>query len=44
MEDDKAELLAHADDFQLVIPIGEIVTASLFNPDVYQLFQTGSAD
>jgi hypothetical protein len=38
MEED-SELLTHADDFQLVIPIGEIVTANLFDPDVHELFQ-----
>ncbi len=43
MEDDRAELIAHADDFQVVIPIGEIVTASRFDPDVYEMFQRTSA-
>lgn len=27
-----------ADEFQLVIPIAEIVTANLFDPVVYELF------
>ncbi len=44
MDEDSSELLTHADDFQVVIPIGEIVTANLFDPDVYEIFQTESAD
>lgn len=43
MKDESADLVAHADDFQLVIPISEIVTASLFDPDVYEMFQRDPA-
>jgi hypothetical protein len=38
LEDDKGFEMRIADEFQLVIPISEIVTANLFDPIVYELF------
>lgn len=32
-----------ADEFQLVIPVSEIVTANLFDPDVYEMFNPDNA-
>lgn len=39
IESDRAFLLKMADEFQLVIPTTEIVSANLFDPDVYELFR-----
>lgn len=36
---DKAFLLTMAEEFQLVIPTAEIVSANLFDPDVYSIFR-----
>lgn len=40
IDKDASELFAIADEFQLVIPVSEIVTASLFDPKVYELFES----
>lgn len=37
-ETDPAKLLRLANEFQLVVPISEITTASLFDAEVYTLF------
>lgn len=35
----RREREAEAEEFQLVIPIAEIVSANLFDPDVYAIFR-----
>ena len=41
IDEDSAYLLSIADEFQLVIPTTEIVSANLFDPDIYRLFADG---
>lgn len=38
LDEEKSYLAAFGEEFQLVIPVAEITTANLFDPDVYQLF------
>jgi hypothetical protein len=43
LEGDETDLMRIADQFQLVIPVSEVVSANLFDPDIYEMFATSSA-
>jgi len=39
LEKEPGFLLTHAEDFQIVIPVAEIRSANVFDPEVYELFR-----
>jgi hypothetical protein len=38
MEEDESLLVRGVEDFQLVIPVAEVLSANLFDPDIYRRF------